>query len=372
MKVHILTKGFRSFNGLAFVFPLVLNAERLREVGIKMRFFDAIEPALPDCDFLIVESKFTKSWWVQREKLFETLARLKTATNKVLFYDLGDGTASWCLGVLPYVDGFYKSYLFKDRTRYLQSFYGGRIWTDYYHRENGIDDAVENRPAPVSDKDLLGKIHLGYCAGLSNYALSSLLYNNSKLSKVLRRSFILAKWGVRSPSERDFCPPSTARELDLSCRVTTRYSETVSYQRKQTVEILQDYINHERVGRRAYFEEMRRAKAVLSPFGWGEINYKDYEVAHCGAVLMKPDISHLETWPNFFDAQSVVQYRWDFADLRDKVAEVIRHYDDYIESAQALQNRYRHYVATDAGREEFCRHFKGMLAAIEEREIKQP
>lgn len=364
MKIHILTKGFRSFNGLAFVFPLVLNAGKLREDGIDIRFFESIEPTLRDCDILIVESKFTKSWWNQREKLFEVLTQLKTPTNKVVFYDLGDGTASWCLGVLPYVDGFFKSYLFKDRHHYLQSFYGGRIWTDYYHRENGIDDAAENRPPPVTGPALLEKIHLGYCAGLSNYALSSLLYNNSKLGKVLRRSFTLAKWGVRSPSEKDFCPPSVSRELDLSCRMTTRYSETVSYQRKQTAELLKNYIRHDRVNRSAYFDEMRRAKAVLSPFGWGEINYKDYEVAHCGAVLMKPDISHLETWPNFFDAQTVVQYRWDFADLMEKVEDVIRHYDDYIDSAVTLQNRYKHYVATEAGREEFCRYFKAMLMAV--------
>jgi hypothetical protein len=363
MKVHVLSKGFRSFNGLAFVFPLVLNTDKLQDIGITLRFFDKIDAALPDCDYLIVESKFTKSWWTQKEKLFVALTQLKTATNKVLFFDLGDGTASWCLGVLPYVDGFYKSYLFKDRNRYLESFYGGRIWTDYYHRENGIDDAVENRPPPLTDPALLAKIHLGYSAGLANYALSSLLYNNSKLVKLLRRSFALAKWGVRSPSERDFCPPSVARELDLSCRVTTRYSETVSYQRKQTVEILKAHINHERVDRRAYFDEMRRAKAVLSPFGWGEINYKDYEVAHCGAVLMKPDIGHLETWPDFFDAQSVLQYRWDFTDLEAKVEDLIRHYGDYIGYAVNLQNRYKRYVATDSGREEFCRHFKNMLLA---------
>jgi hypothetical protein len=349
---------------LAFVFPLVSNAGRLQDIGISLRFFDNIDKALPDCDYLIVESKFTKSWWTQKEKLFEALTRLKTATNKVLFFDLGDGTASWCLGVLPYVDGFYKSYLFKDRNRYLESFYGGRIWTDYYHRRFQIDDAVENRPPPATDAALLEKIHLGYCAGLSNYALSSLLYNNSNLGKVVRRSFALAKLGVRSPAERDFCPPSVARELDLSCRVTTRYSETVSYQRKQTVEILKDYINHERVNRRAYFDEMRRAKAVLSPFGWGEINYKDYEVAHCGAVLMKPDIGHLETWPQLFDAQSVVQYRWDFADLPEKVEDVIRHYGDYLDYALNLQNRYKHYVATAAGQEEFCRYFKQMLTAV--------
>lgn len=361
MKVHILTKGFRSFNGLAFVFPLVLNADKLREAGISIRFFERIEAALPDCDYLIVESKFTKSWWNQSEKIFETLRQLKTANNKVLFYDLGDGTASWCLGVLPYVDGFYKSYLFKDRNRYLESFYGGRIWTDYYHRANGIDDAVENRPPPVCDPALLAKIRMGYGAGLANYAQRSLLYNNSKLSKLLRRSFALTKWAVKSPAERDFCPPSSARELDLSCRVTTRYSETVSYQRKQTVAMLQNHIRHERVSRGAYFEEMRRAKAVLSPFGWGEINYKDYEVAHCGAVLMKPDIAHLETWPNFFDAQSMVQYRWDFADLTEKVEDVIRHYSDYIDCAVILQNRYKHYVATEAGREEFCCYFKEML-----------
>ena len=40
-------------------------------------------------------------------------------------------------------------------------------------------------------------------------------------------------------------------------------------------------------------------KVVISAFGLGEIILKDFETFLTGGMLMKPDMSHMETWPNF-------------------------------------------------------------------------
>ena len=77
MKIHILTKGLRSYNGIAFLTPLILNQKRFLEIGVTIEFFTKISEKLTDCDILILESKFFVSWWQNSELLFNTLKKLK-------------------------------------------------------------------------------------------------------------------------------------------------------------------------------------------------------------------------------------------------------------------------------------------------------
>ena len=39
---------------------------------------------------------------------------------------------------------------------------------------------------------------------------------------------------------------------------------------------------------------------MVSPFGFGEITLKDFETFLSGSVLVKPNMSHMETYPNFY------------------------------------------------------------------------
>ena len=54
------------------------------------------------------------------------------------------------------------------------------------------------------------------------------------------------------------------------------------------------------VPKKEYRKNMYESKFVVSPFGCGEICYRDYETFMAGAALIKPDMSHLETWPNLY------------------------------------------------------------------------
>ena len=91
---------------------------------------------------------------------------------------------------------------------------------------------------------------------------------------------------------------------------------------------------------------------VLSPFGLGEITLKDFEVFITGGVLMKPDMSHLETWPDFYNNNTYVSFNWDLEDISEKLDLVIDNYSDYVELAENAQNVYRYYVGSpDEGKE---------------------
>jgi hypothetical protein len=70
--------------------------------------------------------------------------------------------------------------------------------------------------------------------------------------------------------------------------------------------------------------ELRRSKLCFSPFGYGEICWRDFEAIACGAVLVKPDMSHVRAQPDIYRPfETYIPVRWDLADLNDRVREAL-------------------------------------------------
>lgn len=361
MEVNILTKGLRSYNGIAFLTPLILNQNRLKEIGVKVTFFTKLTKRLTQCDVLILESKFFVEYWKNTKQLFEVLQSLKKQ-NKLYFFDLGDSSSSWCLGVLPFVDKLCKSYRFKNKNLYTKKMYGSRVWTDYYHREFNIhDDNQQNNPQFYANTQDLDKIHLGYGAAFGNYTLNSVFWQNNLQAKLAKRLWFLRNLSIQKVPKSAFIYKQKNNVISARMSVNS-YSPTVAFQRQQSAKILAKFnAPTEFISRPEYLSELANSKVVISPFGWGELNYKDYEVAISGSVLLKPDVSHLETWPSIFNEKTVVQYTWDFSNLESKINEIINNYDAFVDYGVELQRQYKYFVATQKGQEEFCQYFKDIL-----------
>ncbi len=82
----------------------------------------------------------------------------------------------------------------------------------------------------------------------------------------------------------------------------------------------------EALPRHRYLREAIQCRIVFSPFGWGEVCFRDFEAVACGSVLLKPDMSHVETWPDVFEAGvTYVPVRWDLSDLAERIEQVLDH-----------------------------------------------
>src|SRR5690606_4778495 len=69
------------------------------------------------------------------------------------------------------------------------------------------------------------------------------------------------------------------------------------------IEPLEDRFRMTGTGRasaKRYFLELGLSKITLSPFGWGEVCFRDYEAIACGSLLVKPEMAHLETSPDIY------------------------------------------------------------------------
>jgi hypothetical protein len=82
---------------------------------------------------------------------------------------------------------------------------------------------------------------------------------------------------------------------------------------------------------------------VLSPFGWGEVCFRDFEAIISGSLLLKPDMSHLKTWPDvYIPYETYVPLDWDGNDIKEKAETYLA---DGKERARIARNAWEQYQA---------------------------
>jgi hypothetical protein len=357
--IHILTRPLEDQNVRAFWAPLLANKQLLSESGFIIRPFETATPALVDCDTLILTSSFWRGPWTERrEEAIPFIEKCVNDSKQLLYFDRASTSGTVNADVLPLVHRYYKTNLLKDRSLYQQELYGLRQFTDYYHRNYGVLDPIPALSSPVRYSSDLGKLRPSWNTALANYSLLG-----PRLSTLYRK--LPLTW-LMKPTTR-FNAPSVDRSIDVSCRMGTTYKyETVAYQRRQIADRLARFRRADRISKIAYFRELRDSKIVTSPFGFSEVNYKDFETFLSGAILLKPDMSHIETYPDFYrDGETFISHKWDFSDLDEKVEEVLDNYSVWLHVAEAGQDLYRQYTVGPQAAERFVSHFVDLLAEAE-------
>ena len=80
-----------------------------------------------------------------------------------------------------------------------------------------------------------------------------------------------------------------------------------------------------------FVEIMKRSKVGISPFGMGELCYRDLELIQWGCLLLKPDMSKVITEPDFFKPmETYVPVKPDWSDLNEVVDKILGNYNDYL------------------------------------------
>lgn len=355
-RVHVLTEPPITQNTVAFLSPILWNAPLIRERGVQTKVRYAETSDLGSCDVVAINSKFWSGPWDRnRDRALRLLDKLKAARRRIVYFDRSSSAGQVNCDVLPTVDRYLKNALYADRTLYQRAVYGGRLFAEYYRDKYAIVDDDAPFVPPTLAADDVRRLGVGWNTGLANYSPFGPRLGTLYRSLPLRAFF--------APPRR-FTSPARSRPVPVSCRMSLSYKyQTVGYQRQKVAELLA-LPRGGRVSKLAYFRELRLSRVVASPFGYSEINYKDFETFLSGAVLLKPDMSHLETWPDFFQPhRTYVPHRWDLADLAEQVTEILRDHDRFIGVAVAGQEAYRHHVSTSAGRAEFANRFVAQVAA---------
>ncbi len=357
MRINVLTPGFTTSNSSAFLFPFVVHNKTLMNAQFDVQILKRSSPNITNCDVLAIDSKeFLNDW--SRQSQSQTLDLLESYQNSgatVIWFDTTDSSGTLQSQVFPFVQKYLKSQVLIDKIRYTDHIYGGRVYSDYYKNTFGItdevDDALDN---PITSADVQ-KLGVSWNSGLADYSTYGpwkiALYRRFGLSFLLRHPKITAR-------------PTATRNKVLSARFGATYARaTVRYQREQIRKILANEIDTQKIGRRGYMKELNNTKVVLSPFGWGEITLKDFEVFLTGGMLLKPKMDHIQTWPNFYERDvTYMAHDWELDDLEEKIEWAVSNDGLRQEIALQAQLRYvKHTSGPNAG-DIFVRHLSKILS----------
>jgi Glycosyl transferases group 1 len=235
-------------------------------------------------------------------RFVDTLRSRCSPRTKLVYFDGDDDLGILWPQILKKTDLYVKSQVMRDRTCYLRSTIGKSNLTDYVatHFGTSFDSNEIPRSAPVTDEADLGRIFLGW-----NLGTSKLIF---KLAKEV---------GPNPPFRKD---------LDVCCRVPFSPNSWIAPLRLGAIRELKRLTGESRVVATTdripvaqFHEELKRSRICVSPPGHGEICFRDFEAVLRGCLLVKPDMSHLESRPDIYVAgETYIPVRWDFADLVEK------------------------------------------------------
>ena len=241
------------------------------------------------------------------------LQRLRARYRRVAFFhdDAGGGIPR--LQVLPYVDLFYSKALFRDRSLYGRPLYGKELYSEYFHQKYGVVDPDYRQRPTESRPGELAKLRVSWNIGVGDYPRGKLRQRAGvAVSMALGFRAVKPFYGRRH-LPRD--PASTNRGLyPVHARIGLVSRPSIAYQRKLILEQIRgnpDFLVGE-VSQRQFNHEIANSRITLSPFGWGELCLRDFEAVRAGSLLLKPDMSHLETWPDVFSpGETYVPFDWE-------------------------------------------------------------
>lgn len=355
MRINVLSPGFTSSNGTAFLFPLVVHRDVLAKHGMDVRIVSRSNSNLLECDVLAVDSKeFRNEWSTDSIRVTDLLKSYKSQVEKLIWFDTTDSSGTLQSGVLPIVDKYLKAQLLVDRQLYTREIYGGRLHSEFYHERAGIaDEQPDSINSPIEPEHMT-KLGPSWNSGLADYSLFG-PWKATLYRKTGWRRFLNFPYPTRSSG--------SGRSHDVSARFGISYNrKTVRYQREQMTSLLGDKVPTKKLGRRRYMKELQDSRIVVSPFGWGEITLKDFEVFLTGGLLLKPNMGHMETWPNFYeDERTYASHAWDLSDLVQRIDDLLSDHILRSDIAAEGQVRYAKYTSGPDAGALFAKHFKNVI-----------
>ncbi|MEM9759770.1 MAG: glycosyltransferase family 1 protein [Pseudomonadota bacterium] len=303
--------SFAQINPFAFYAP-----ELRRRFGAELRF-RPVEPLLAgtstsgrNAEVVLFQTWFT----VDPKRLQTALQRIRDANPRavIAFVDgFAHNDIRLARFVSEHIDFYLKKSLFKDQSQYFLSFEGDTNLTQFYGRLFGIDQTPTDWQTPPS---ILPKLKLS---------------PNFFTAPTLLKRFL-----------QDAPRLDGDRPIDLHARLATRGNPSYAAMRRAAMEAAKslkglNVPTETGIPWKRYLQEMGRSKLCFSPFGYGELCWRDIEAFLSGAVLVKPDMSHLSTLPNLYEPrETYLPVAWDFSNLEEVVREALA--DDALRERLAI------------------------------------
>lgn len=268
---------------------------------------------------------------------------LRQKYDRIFFFNGNAGGGIPRLELLDYVDYFFSKALFRDRNLYNKPLYGDELYNQYYHEQfPEIPYKNQRERTLCGDTEKLNKLKLFWNIGIGDFPKKQL---RQRAAVYLARKS--GKAGIVRPFHLNLklssqCPKN--KTLPVSARLRPFDDPFLNIHRRLFDEAMagNPLFLTGSIPQEQYNTETAQASMVLSPFGWGELCFRDFEAVNQGALLLKPDVSHLETWPDIFEAgETYIPLKWDASDLVEKADEFWKNTGRREQIAEQAYQRYR-------------------------------
>ncbi|MFM8333591.1 MAG: glycosyltransferase [Candidatus Methylumidiphilus sp.] len=200
------------------------------------------------------------------------------------------------------IAAYVKKQVFRDFSQYGQPTLGDTNLTDYYAKRCGLDLPETRFTVPEGFRDKLWvSTHFAFSDHMLPYFVGAF-------------------------------PAQENRSIDLHARIAVKGTEWYTRMRQEALDKVTPWENklkvvcRGRVSREEYFAELFDAKLCFSPFGYGEVCWRDFEAMFTGSLLLKPDMSHVDCYPEaFLPFETYVPLAWDLSDFDEKVEYYLNH-----------------------------------------------
>jgi len=248
------------------------------------------------------------------------LEKYKKCNKPIIICERLDSSSSNILnkyGYHPNIIAIFKNYTLRPKELYLEPLVRNRYhynvlikYKYYQHKE-----LLQPKDSSIT-KDILYKIH--------------------NVSWDITSSFLFSWYNKIRKLTIDF---NKKRKLDVVCQVGLSNPGYYWLHRKKALAILEK-MKHIKIitkhsgnygrGLQIYYNNMLHSKICVSPWGWGEFAYRDYEAIYCGALLIKPTTDHVATFPDIYQSgKTYIACKPDFSDLEEIIENVLENYNDY-------------------------------------------
>lgn len=347
-------------------FPIWYNLKNLNRKGVKVRFINYSNfkrkslSNIVGFDSRIINNLILKYGSVRetrRKGIVPILQHLKKKVDYLLYFDNSDSTGHFHYEVFSYVDRYFKKQLLNDRTLYTKPLYRKRLFTDFYARNYFVNKIEETPNKYVLDLKYQPKLGLSWNFALKDYRYSTILDR-----------FL---YGLTRKNNLKFHKPSINRKIILAANFTIKPShEVVYFQRNQLLKILENIYKSNpqfslgKIPKKIYLKTMRSSMAIVSPYGWGEICYRDFETFLAGAALIKPNMDHIDTWPNLYKKhETYIPIPWKIEEWENIIPNILSDEHLLLKVASNGQNSFKK-IWSKEGNEKFCDHFIEMVNPI--------
>ena len=329
----VVAHGHSSIEVFHSLIPLIFLASESNQLEFK--FVDYTFKSLNNLegDLLILVRKFHKLDIRNNQNInlmVNELKGYKKNFSKVIYFDDSAAVSHIMFFIIPYVNSYWVRGLLTDLKKYSMSFYGGRTYSQYYSENYRIMDH-KTYLSPSIKGEFPENIKIAWNIGIGMYPSNKNSFLSSNYNKLKKISCILSALpSIKAVSlvinqYKKEMITTLSKPIDLSKRkllISSRFSSkgyynSISFHRELLLEKIKDnklfitgILSH-----KEYIKECHSVYGILSPFGWGEICYRDYEAIMCGNILIKPDMSHLNTWPNIYGDDCYLKLDWDFENL---------------------------------------------------------